>query len=394
MRRLHGLAGGALVCSMVVAIVAAGRADAVDSSPISPPAAWHWAWVLGAAAAFALYGVGAWCVRRSGTLRLAVAVALAVQLLPLAAPLMLSRDVYLYWAEARVVTVHHANPYVTTPSQFPDDPATQQASAQWRDEPEPYGPGWVALGAVPAAVAGSSAETVRWAYRLLAVAGVVAVLALLARRTRSAAAVTFFGWNPLLAFHLAGGGHTDVWIALALVVGVAYRGRAAGGAAWSLGTAFKVVPAILLPLELAQRRVRWPRRAWAGLVLAGLAVVVLATAFFGLHWVSGVSAGAHLTSPVGGVHVLSELGLRHRYAVALAALVFALVYAVLLRRAWRTGSAQLSLAATALCLCSSLLRPWYAAWPVALAAVEEDNGGQLAAYLLTGYLLFADAIPY
>ena len=393
MRRLHGLVGGALVCSMVLAVVAARRADAVDSSPISPPGSWHWAWVVGAAAAFALYGAAAVCVRRGGTLRLAVVVAVVVQLLPLVAPLMLSRDVYLYWAEARVVTVHHANPYVTTPSEFPNDPATRQASAQWRDEPEPYGPAWVALGAAPAAVAGSSAQAARWAYRLLAVIGVVAVLTLLARRS-GAAAVTFFGWNPLLAFHLAGGGHTDVWIALALVVGVAYRGRAPGGAAWSIGTGFKVVPAILLPLELAQRRLTWPRRAWAGLLLAGVAVLVLATAFFGLHWVSGVSAGAHLTSPVGGVHVLSQLGLRHRYAVAGAALVFTAVYAVLLRRAWRTGSAQLSLAATALCLCSSLLRPWYAAWPVALAAVEEDNGGQLAAYLLTGYLLFADAIPY
>ena len=75
-----------------------------------------------------------------------------------------------------------------------------------------------------------------------------------------------------------------------------------------------------------------------------------------------------------------------------AAAVFLVVYAALLRDAWRSGRARLSLAASALCLTSSLLRPWYALWPVALAALEEDAVAAVVAYALTGYLLFGDAV--
>ena len=78
----------------------------------------------------------------------------------------------------------------------------------------------------------------------------------------------------------------------------------------------------------------------------------------------------------------------------LAGLVFIAVYALLFRSAWRTGRARLSLAATALCLTSSLLRPWYAIWPLALAAIEVDDLAAVAAIGLSAYVLFADAVPF
>jgi hypothetical protein len=102
----------------------------------------------------------------------------------------------------------------------------------------------------------------------------------------------------------------------------------------------------------------------------------------------------HGTSPIGGVHVLTELGLRHRYAVALSGVGFAFIYLLLLRNTWRTGRSRLSLAATALCLLSSLLRPWYALWPVALAALEDDGAAITAAVALSAYVLFADAVSF
>ena len=110
--------------------------------------------------------------------------------------------------------------------------------------------------------------------------------------------------------------------------------------------------------------------------------------------VEATVAGAHQSSTLGGVHWLTHLGLRHRYAVATGGLVFAAVYLALLRSAWRSGRARLSLAATALCLTSSLLRPWYALWPLALAAIEEDEPAAFAAIALSAYLLFADAVSF
>jgi hypothetical protein len=161
-----------------------------------------------------------------------------------------------------------------------------------------------------------------------------------------------------------------------------------------VASAFKIVPGVLLPLELAARRLRMPRRWWVGLVGAAVLVVAVATAVYGPHWVGATVAGAHQSSTLGGVHWLTQLGLRHRYAVAAGGLVFAAAYLSLLRSAWRTGRARLSLAATALCLTSSLLRPWYALWPLALAAIEEDEPAAFAAVALSAYLLFADAVSF
>jgi hypothetical protein len=382
----------ALAAMMIAAVVATRHTTPADSSPILPSGHWRTVWTVAVIAAFVLYGCGV-LLARAGRMTpvAALVVAAVVQCAPLAAPLLLSRDVYLYWAESRVAIVHHANPYTATPSAYPDDPGTKVAAANWREQTSPYGPGWLALSSVPTAVAGSSHRAAEALYRVLAVLGMLAALALLARK-RSASAVAFLGWSPLLALHFAGGGHSDTWIALALIVGVAFRDTAAGGASWALGSAIKPVPAILLPLELARGRLRFSRRFWIGLVGAGLAVIVLATVLFGVHWIGAAAVGEHGTSPIGGVHFLTETGLRHRYAVAIAGLVFVAIYLYFLRQAWQTGRTRLSLVASALCMCSSLLRPWYAIWPVSLAAVEEDGLAQLVAYALSAYVLFADAV--
>lgn len=354
-------------------------------------------WTWGVVVAFALYVVGAWLTRNrmALSLRAAVAIAVVVQALPLAAPLLLSKDVYLYWSNARIVSVHHANPYRVTPGAFPADPAHDYVSQSWLDETTEYGPAWQAVGTVPAAAVGSSADHAQLAYRVLALLGVLAAVLVVARRTRSAAAVALLGWSPLIALHYAGGGHNDAWMTALLVLAVAVPSSARAGAAWPLAAGFKAVPAILLPLELAARRLQRPRRWWLAFAVAALAILVGATLAWGPHWITASLSSAHQTSPLGGVHWLTELGLRHRYAVLLGGLAFAAFYLALLRAAWRTGRARLSLAATALLLTSSLLRPWYALWPLGLAAVEEEDGlAAVAALALCAYVLFADAVPF
>jgi hypothetical protein len=384
-----------LVVAVALAVVAARHASPAEVSPVLPAhEPWRAFWTWGVTVAFVLYAAGAWLARGTLSLRVAVAVAIVVQALPLVAPLLLSKDVYLYWSEARTEIVHHANPYQTVPNDFPTDPARNRVSEIWLNEHAPYGPAWEALATIPAAAAGTSAHRAELGYRIFAFLGVLAAVLLVARRTRNAAAVALLGWSPLIALHFAGGGHSDAWMIALLVLAVALPSAATGGAAWPVASAFKIVPAVLLPLELAARRLRAPRRWWLGLVGSAVVVVLAATVFYGPHWVSGISAGVHQSSTLGGVHWLTQLGLRHRYAVAAAALVFAAIYLVLLRVAWRTGRARLALAATALCLTSSLLRPWYALWPVALAAVEEDELGAVAALALSAYLLFADAVSF
>jgi hypothetical protein len=384
-------AGVALVAAVVVAVVAAHHATPSEVSPVVPAGAWNDAWIGALVAGFAFYGAGA-LLAWSGSLRLSVAVgvAVAVQLAPLGAPLLLSKDAFLYWGEARVLVAHHANPYVSTPADYPRDPATPWVSTSWSAEPAPYGPAWEVAAAAPGAT--TSRRAAELAYRALAAAALLASIALVAWRTRRAAAVVLLGWSPVLALHFAGGGHGDALMMLLVLGAVAAGATAGGGVLWPIASAIKPFPPVLVPLELARRRLEMGRRWWLGLIGAILAIVVASTALFGTHWISSATTGAHQTSPLGGVHWLTEAGLTHRNAVIVGALVFVAVYAALLRWTWRSGRRTLSLAATALCLTSSLLRPWYALWPIALAAIEEDGLGAMAAIALSGYLLFGDAV--
>jgi len=385
-------AAAMLVASLAVAVVAARHAHPAEVSPVVPRGGWNDAWVVAVVAAFALYCIAVVAFARvRAHWAAALAVAAVLQALPLAAPLLLSKDVYLYWAEARIVTVHHASPYHATPSDYPSDIALPYVSEEWRTVKAPYGPAWEAVALVPAAASSTAREAVS-AYRVLAILGVLVAAGLVAVRTRSAAAVALLAWNPLIALHFGGGGHSDGWLMTLVLVGVIGATLVRGGAAWSLAAAFKPVPLVLLPLDLAADRLRRPGRFWLGLLGCGIAVLAVSSAVWGFGWVRASLVGVHGTSPFGGVHWLTEAGLSHHNAVAVAGLVFAAVYCALLARAWRSGVAHLSLAATALCLTTSLLRPWYAIWPLALAALEEDALGAAAAVALSAYLLLGDAV--
>jgi alpha-1,6-mannosyltransferase len=387
---------GCLIVGAGVATVLAARHTAIAaSSPLTPPGTWRSVWVAAAVVGYAAYATVVYLVVRHRTIRLwlALSVAVVVQLAPLAGPLLLSRDVYVYWSETRTLWVHHANPYRVPPSTFATDPAVELTSPTWRAETEPYGPAWAALGEVPSAVAGNSSAAAEDAYRGFAALAIVVLLGMLAFVARSSRGLVVLGWNPLIALHYAGGGHNDVWMMVALIGALLASGRALGGALWPLSAVVKGAGALLLPLELARTRFRVPRAFWIGLVGSAVAITTASTIAFGTGWATTGVVLAHGTTSLGAVHLLGETGLRHRYCVAICGLVFAAIYLVLLRSAWRHGTRRLAVAAASLVMLTSVCRPWYTIWPVGLAAVEGDLLGLGAAVALTGYALFGDAIP-
>ena len=219
-----------LVVAIAAAVLAARHASPSEVSPVSPAhEPWHALWTWGVVAAFGLYAAGTWLARKGAlSLRAAVVTAVVVQALPLAAPLLLSKDVYLYWTEARIAIVHHANPYRSVPGDYPKDPSYPFVSQSWLTATTQYGPAWEGLGALPAAAAGSSAHRAELGYRALALLGVLLTVLIVARRTRNAAMVALLGWSPLVALHFAGGGHNDAWMTALLVLGVAAPASAAG----------------------------------------------------------------------------------------------------------------------------------------------------------------------
>jgi hypothetical protein len=344
-----------------------------------------------AAAAFVLYVLALWLLHRQERRLAAVfAIAAAIQLVPLAGPLLLSRDVYSYWAYGRIAEDHGADAYRVLPAHFPNDPAVRATAPAWRRTASVYGPVFTAASTGLAAVSGDSTETNAYVYRVLAACGMIGLAAVASvAAARRAFALAFVGWNPLLALQFAGGGHNDVWLALFLVgaLALAARGRSLlSGASWAVAAGVKWVPLVLLPLSLLASR-QTALRIALGFVVAAAVICVGSFAVFGTAWLGAVLPLTHRHSAYALPSRLGQAGLPR----SLALLPFLVAVPWLVRSA-RRGRPRFALA-TLLMLCASpWLLPWYAAWVVPLAAVEEDALAWSLALALSIYLL-PDRIP-
>jgi hypothetical protein len=373
-----------------------------DDSPLVPlngghpdgDAAYARVFLAALIAAFALYAAAlALLARRGARLKVVATLAVAIQLAPLAAPLLLSTDAWTYWDYGRIAAVHDGNPYRDTPAEFPDDPAFPYVGEDWRDTTSVYGPAFTLASEPLALVAGTSSDAAAWIYKALGAVAVLVATALAAWLSpHRVFACAFAGWNPLLAIHFAGGGHNDAWTA-ALVLGAlalaAADRRIWAGVAWSVAVLVKWVPLVFLPLELLAARVTGRRVDLRGFLAGAALLLTLATVFYGLGWLEAfgpLARNANTETSYALPHRLQQLGVPRALAVGLFAAAFAAAYAWLVREALR-GRARLALAACALMLASPWLVVWYVVWAVPLAAAEDDRGAQLAALALCAYLL-------
>jgi alpha-1,6-mannosyltransferase len=374
-------------------------------SPLVPahdasPGGLAWAYLALAGASFACYVAGLLLLeRRAASTAAVVAVACAIQLLPLAGPVLLSTDVYAYWDYGRIAAVHGGNPYRDEPRDYPNDPALPLVGVDLRDETSVYGPGFTLASEAHAAAVGESPDLAAWLYKLLAAGALVALTFAAARLgSRPAYAAAFVGWNPLLALHFAGGGHNDAWMAalvlVALTLGATGR-RGIAGAAWAAAVAVKWVPLLFLPLRYLEARRTGRPVGHAGFALAAGVVAALAFWRYGWAWLEAFGPlGQNVVEERAAYSIpgrIAAVGVPEDASVALFAALFGLAYLWLLREAWR-GRARLGLAAGLLLVATPFLRPWYAVWAVPLAAVEDDRAARLLAVALSAYLL-RDAVP-
>jgi hypothetical protein len=344
--------------------------------------------------AFSTYLLGLALIRRGGELAATLAVAAAMQLAPLAAPLLGSTDAWTYWDYGRLAAVHGGNPYRDRPSAQPDDPAFRSMGARWRERTSVYGPGFTLASEPLALVAGRSHAAAAWEYKAVAAIAAVAATVLaatLARRRALAAA--FVGWNPLVAVHFAGGGHNDIWIGslMLLGLGAAAAGRRAGaGAAWALAVAVKWLPLVFLALRLLEARLRVERRSAASAAGVGAAVAALASWRYGWHWLGALAPlaeNARLETRYALPHRLQSAGVPRDVALGLAAAVVA-AGALWLARAARRGRARPALLAVLVLVTTPYLAVWYLGWALPLAAADDDDGWARAGILvLSAYLL-------
>lgn len=388
--RLMVLLSGLGVLVLVVAAVRHAR-----SPTGGMPSTGGASFLLLLAAAFVCYAVASVVGERcSPSLPLVVVLVLgaAIQLAPLAGPLLISSDAYSYAAYGRVDAALDGNPYVDPPASFPSDGVTSSVAGGWRETPSVYGPVFAVGSAAVASLAGGDPEFAVWLYRVAAASAMLTLMGLAALLAgQPARAAAFVGWNPLLAVHFAGGGHNDAIMMVLVLLGLAV-GRlrpAGGGACWAAAAAIKWVPVPLYALWAVAASRRGER---AGLVgFAGMVggIAALATWRYGLDWTRVVTPLAHAAGAQSRYSLgrrLGDLGVSPLVSTAVA-LAIAITGGIVIARAALTGRARLGLAAGLLLVVTPWLLPWYAVWPVSLAAIERERTSRVLALALCAYLL-------
>ena len=401
MRRTVAVPAGAATLALVAAACALAWRS---GSPLVPRQGGH---VAGSAPlflillglAFAAYLLALAAIRRAApSTRAAIALAAAIQLVPLAAPLLLSTDAWTYWSYGWIASRGDGNPYAEAPQTFPENPALPHMGSAWLDTTSVYGPAFTLVSEPLAIAAGGSADAAAWSYKALAAAAALAAALLashLARRRAFAVAVV--GWNPLLAVHLGGGGHNDAWIGAlilaALALSASRRPRFAG-VVWVLAITVKWVPLLFLALAAVEARALGRTLASRALVVTAAVAAGVAGVLYGGAWplaILPLAGNAALETSYAIPHRLEQLGLPDAVALGLAGA------ALLAGLAWLTweasrGRARLALAACLVLVTTPYLAVWYLAWAVPLAAAEEDAVATGACLVLCAYLL-PQAVP-
>jgi hypothetical protein len=348
--------------------------------------------VLGVAAGLAGFLVllrAAW--RGEVTMRLALGLSVAFHLAIVLLPLLISRDVYSYIAHGQIVSVHHANPYVETPADFPSFLTRELVGPKWVDTPSVYGPLFSHLSNVVTRMS-TRLDVLVDAFRLIAIGASLAttfVIGAVSRRvrpSRAAFAVAAFGLNPVILFQSAASSHNDLLVGLAVAAAAwcAIRDRTVWAVAiLTCGALIKATA--FLPLVLLVVWVIWRRpaseRLRAGAAHAGVALAIVAIAaapFFQLHdptlgmlelsshegWLAPSRFFRRILDAISG----DTLGVVARVAFLLALVVVVLWLVRAVSRAAASGRPPTEVlggwgwSLLALTLLGPVLLPWYLAW--------------------------------
>lgn len=318
----------------------------------------------------------------------------------LAAPLF-SRDMYSYAAQAQLTHLG-LDPYSNGPAAVPG-PFLDEVQRMWVDTPAPYGPLWLMLGSLVAAVTGHHVMLTVLAMRLLAVGGAVLVACFLPRlAVRFGADPRVALWlavlNPLLLIHFVAGGHNDalmlglILAGLWIAVTAASEGRLAlGVVVITLAVLIKAPAAIavgfLVPIWASRIDRSHPRlRATAMVAVVGLGTFAAVTVASGLGigWIRQLNTpGAvvnWLSVPTGLAMLVN--GLRQLFGLAgdsqtiietfraAAKVVSVVAVLAIWARSFRSLPVRsLAAALAVVIMLSPVVQPWYLLWPLALAAV-------------------------
>jgi alpha-1,6-mannosyltransferase len=315
-------------------------------------------------------------------------------------------DVFGYVAHGRLFALHHLNPFISAPDEFPGDPIIQYLA--FPDEPSQYGPVWVLVGGLLSTLAGGNLLTEVLLYKgvaalaHLAGAGVVykVAAALTADGDRARASAYLYLWNPMLLWEMVGNAHNDGFMMLFGLIAAWLFVRGVDLLvlpAVALGALVKIPVALIAPALFIGVWKSGRARAVEGALLAlALAAVVYRPFWEGIATLTALRRTELFTASLGSVLRLSLiqiLGLSDASATSIArSISFAAFSAVCVLALWLAiraerrheilSSAYLTLLG-GLLLATTWFQAWYVVWPLALGAMLAEPRRHLEVALLS-----------
>ena len=336
----------------------------------------------------------------------------------LVTPPLFSRDVYSYLAIGSMMregfNPYDAGPYDTLGD---SDPYAHQVDVRWQHTASPYGPVYLLIAKGIVTVAGHIVFVGTLLHRLVELVGVAMIVWALPRLARicgfdPVAALWLGALNPLVLFHLIGGGHNEALMLGAMLAGMVIAWEwslVAGVVVITLGVGVKATAGMALAFLVIMLALRAGGR-WRDLLRCGVQVgAVAAATFAAFTWISGVGFGwlAALGAPgtvrsflslsttlgVGAGQTGLLMGLGDHTQAALdvmqpvGTLIGATVALAIMWQCWQrriNPVLGLGMAMMAFVLLAPVIQPWYLLWAaLPLAASTADPRYRKATVALT-----------
>ena len=328
---------------------------------------------------------------------------LALWVIPMliAAP-MFSRDVFSYAAQGEMVS-HHINPYIYGPFTLGAGPYVNPVDPLWGNTPAPYGPLFLIIDGFFASVTFHSATATVMALRLLELGSVALLAFCIPKLARTVGrdpgqAFTLAVLNPLVLITLVNSGHNDAMMAALLVAGI--TASRLKHPVWGI-VLCALAAAVKAPAALGILYIAWdwlgpgvPVRqklrpiALAGMLSAGVLVVLTALSGLGLGWVKNLATPGTVRSwaaPATAVGMAST-GIAHGvgWMVDQASILsvtrsIGLLLAIaagvwLLKESDRIGQlTALGLTLLLFVILGPVVQPWYLTWGLVLLAPVAEG---------------------
>jgi alpha-1,6-mannosyltransferase len=336
----------------------------------------------------------------------------------LVTPPLFSRDVYSYLAIGSMMVNGH-NPYDSGPYDVlgDSDPFAHQVDVRWQHTPSPYGPVYLLITRAIVTVAGDNIVVGVLLQRLVELVGVAMIVWALPRLARicgfdPVAALWLGALNPLVLFHLIGGGHNEALMLGAMLAGLVIglqRSMIGGTVLITLGVGIKATAGMTLAFLVIMLALRAGGR-WRDLLRCGVQVWVVAVLTFaactalagvGVGWVVALGAPGSVRSflsvsttlGVGAGEAGLLLGLGDHTQAALDVMqpvgtaIGSIIALIIMWQCWQrriNPVLGLGMALGAFVLLSPVIQPWYLLWAVLpLAASTADPRIRTGAVWLT-----------